>query len=138
MRVVILDGYVDEPSNFGVPPFVSPYPRYLAGAVADAGYEWEYVTIDRVRAGHPLNGDLLAIISASPSTTNKMSVVFSCSSTWPGLSRCAPATMYSELLVMSPVFANASATFAASIYSTGVRSIRGPQDHRQSNRPNET
>ena len=63
MRVVILDGYVDEPSNFGVPPYVSPYPRYLAGAVRDAGHSWEYVTIDQVRAGRPLKGDLLAILS---------------------------------------------------------------------------
>lgn len=63
MKVVILDGYVDEPSNFGVPPYVSPYPRYLAGAVADSGHDWEYVTVDQVRAGRPLKGDLLAIIS---------------------------------------------------------------------------
>src|SRR5512137_1583699 len=63
MNVVILDGYVDEPSNFGVPPYISPYPRYLAGAVTDADHDWEYVTIDEVRAGHPLRGDLLAIIS---------------------------------------------------------------------------
>jgi radical SAM superfamily enzyme with C-terminal helix-hairpin-helix motif len=63
MKVVILDGYVDEPSNFGVPPYISPYPRYVAGAVHDAGHEWEYVTIDRVRAGHPLAGDLLVLIS---------------------------------------------------------------------------
>ncbi len=63
MKVVILDGYVDEPSNFGVPPFLSPYPRYLAGAVRDAGQDWEYVPIDRVRAGHPLRGDLLAVLS---------------------------------------------------------------------------
>ncbi len=63
MKVVILDGYVDEPSNFGVPPYISPYPRYLAGAVNEAGHAWEYVTIDQVRAGHPLKGDLLAIIS---------------------------------------------------------------------------
>ena len=63
MKVVILDGFVDEPSNFGVPPFLSPYPRYLAGAVRDAGHEWEYVTIEQVRAGHPLRGDVLAIIS---------------------------------------------------------------------------
>ncbi len=63
MRVVILDGYVDEPSNFGVPPYISPYPRYLAGAVAEAGHDWDYVTIDQVRAGHPLRGDLLAVIS---------------------------------------------------------------------------
>lgn len=63
MKVVILDGYVDEPSNFGVPPYISPYPRYLAGAVRDAGHSWEYVTIDEVRKGRPLKGDLLAIIS---------------------------------------------------------------------------
>ncbi len=63
MQVVILDGYVDEPSNFGVPPYISPYPRYLAGTVRDAGHDWEYVTIDQVRAGHPLKGDLLAVIS---------------------------------------------------------------------------
>src|SRR3989442_10993736 len=63
MKVVILDGYVDEPSNFGVPPYMSPYPRYVAGAICDAGHEWEYVTIDRVRAGHPLAGDLLVLIS---------------------------------------------------------------------------
>ncbi len=63
MKVVILDGYVDEPSNFGVPPYISPYPRDLAGAVQDAGHAWEYVTIDRVRGGHPLKGDVLAIIS---------------------------------------------------------------------------
>lgn len=63
MQVVILDGYVDEPSNFGVPPYISPYPRYLAGAIADAEHDWEYVTIDQVRSGHPLKGGLLSVIS---------------------------------------------------------------------------
>ena len=63
MKIVILDGYVDEPSNFGVPPFIAPYPRYLAGAVRDASHDWEYATIDQVRAGRPLRGDVLAIIS---------------------------------------------------------------------------
>jgi len=63
MQVVILDGYVDEPSNFGVPPYISPYPRYVAGAVRDAGHSYEYVTVDRVRAGHPIKGDLLVVLS---------------------------------------------------------------------------
>jgi len=63
MKVVILDGYVDEPSNFGVPPYISPYPRYLAGAVREAGHDWEYITIDQVRAGQSPKGDLLAVIS---------------------------------------------------------------------------
>jgi len=63
VKVVILDGYVDEPSNFGVPPYISPYPRYLAGATRDAGHAWEYVTIDQVRKGRPLRGDVLAVVS---------------------------------------------------------------------------
>ena len=63
MRVVILDGYVDEPSNLGVPPFISPYPRYLAGAVRDAGHEFEYLTIDQVRGGARPHGEILAVIS---------------------------------------------------------------------------
>ena len=63
MLVTILDGYVDEPSNLGVPPFISPYPRYLAGAVADSGHEYQYVTIDGYRGGVRLKGDMLAIIS---------------------------------------------------------------------------
>ena len=63
MKVVVLDGYVDEPSNFGVPPYISPYPRYVTGAVRDAGHSPEYVTIDQARAGHSLSGDLLVLIS---------------------------------------------------------------------------
>lgn len=48
----ILDCYVDEPACFGVPPFISPYPRYLCGALADAGVDEsriEYLTIDDLR-----------------------------------------------------------------------------------------
>jgi radical SAM superfamily enzyme with C-terminal helix-hairpin-helix motif len=63
MRVTILDGYVDEPSNLGVPPFISPYPRYLAGAVLESGHEYEYLTIDQVRGGRRPGGDVLAVIS---------------------------------------------------------------------------
>ncbi len=63
MRVSILDGYVDEPSNLGVPPYISPYPRYLAGAVVDSGHEYQYVTIDQFRGGARPGGDALAVIS---------------------------------------------------------------------------
>jgi radical SAM superfamily enzyme with C-terminal helix-hairpin-helix motif len=51
MLVSILDGYVDEPSCLGVPPYISPYPRYLAGAIKDAGYGYTYMTIDEYRRG---------------------------------------------------------------------------------------
>ncbi len=50
-RVVIVDGYVDEPTCLGVPPYVSPYPRYIAGAIwsADPHAEVIYQTIDSIR-----------------------------------------------------------------------------------------
>jgi len=50
-RVVIIDGYVDEPTCLGVPPYVSPYPRYIAGAIWIESPHTEvlYQTIDQVR-----------------------------------------------------------------------------------------
>src|SRR2546427_10712345 len=63
MKVVILDGYVDDPSNFGGPPYISPYPRYLAGAVRDAGHDWGDATTGQVRAGRPIDGGILPIIA---------------------------------------------------------------------------
>lgn len=51
-KYLILDCYVDEPACLGVPPFVSPYPRYIYGALIDAGIDEEridYRTIDLLR-----------------------------------------------------------------------------------------
>jgi radical SAM superfamily enzyme with C-terminal helix-hairpin-helix motif len=50
VRIAILDGYCDEPSLLGVPPYISPYPRLLAGAVEEAGHGWHYITADEARA----------------------------------------------------------------------------------------
>jgi radical SAM superfamily enzyme with C-terminal helix-hairpin-helix motif len=47
-----VDGYVDEPAHFGVPPYVSTYPRFTAGALVDAGVpeaNVTYHTIDELR-----------------------------------------------------------------------------------------
>ncbi|WP_254839255.1 radical SAM protein [Natronomonas marina] len=56
IEVTIVDGYVDEPAHFGVPPYVSTYPRFAAGAAVDAGVPREsvtYHTIDELREdGH--------------------------------------------------------------------------------------
>ena len=52
LTVTIVDGYVDEPAHFGVPPYVSTYPRYTAGALVDAGVpeaQVTYHTIDGLR-----------------------------------------------------------------------------------------
>jgi radical SAM superfamily enzyme with C-terminal helix-hairpin-helix motif len=55
--VTIVDGYVDEPAHFGVPPYVSTYPRYTAGALVDAGVPRDritYHTIDELREDNSL------------------------------------------------------------------------------------
>jgi radical SAM superfamily enzyme with C-terminal helix-hairpin-helix motif len=52
LAVTIVDGYVDEPAHFGVPPYVSTYPRFTAGALVDAGVSpgsITYHTIDELR-----------------------------------------------------------------------------------------
>ena len=45
----ILDGYVDEPACLGVPPYISPYVRTVAGALIARGYRVQYLTIDQLR-----------------------------------------------------------------------------------------
>jgi radical SAM superfamily enzyme with C-terminal helix-hairpin-helix motif len=46
---VILDGYVDEPACLGVPPYISPYIRTVAGALLSRNYMVGYLTIDQLR-----------------------------------------------------------------------------------------
>jgi radical SAM superfamily enzyme with C-terminal helix-hairpin-helix motif len=49
-EAIILDGYVDEPACFGVPPYISPYVRTVAGVLIERGFSVDYCTIDMVRA----------------------------------------------------------------------------------------
>ena len=61
LSVTIVDGYVDEPAHFGVPPYISTYPRYVAGALVDAGVPeaWiTYHTIDGLREERRRWGDV--------------------------------------------------------------------------------
>ena len=48
----IIDGYVDEPACLGVPPYISPYIRTIAGVLTSHGCSVRYCTIDQVRADH--------------------------------------------------------------------------------------
>ncbi len=51
-KFLILDCFVDEPACFGVPPFISPYPRYIFGALISAGCsesDVDYLTIEDIR-----------------------------------------------------------------------------------------
>lgn len=46
---VIIDGYVDEPACLGVPPYISPYVRTVAGVFAEYSITTDYITIDQLR-----------------------------------------------------------------------------------------
>jgi radical SAM superfamily enzyme with C-terminal helix-hairpin-helix motif len=62
MKALIIDGYVDEPACLGVPPYFSPYPRYIAGALRERGLsekEIYYLTIDALRKNPPGVGNLI-------------------------------------------------------------------------------
>nr|MDO8088789.1 radical SAM protein [Candidatus Sigynarchaeum springense] len=49
--VVLIDGYVDEPGCLGVPPYLSPYARYIYGALKRSNMFQviKYITVDQFR-----------------------------------------------------------------------------------------
>ncbi|RLI70507.1 radical SAM protein [Archaeoglobales archaeon] len=68
MKVAILDGYVDEPSCLGVPPYIAPYPRYIYGMLKYLKIEPDYYTIDLYRQNKKTreklnNFDLVIVIA---------------------------------------------------------------------------
>ena len=95
MKALIIDGYVDEPACLGVPPYLSPYPRYIAGALRERGLsenDIHYLTIDTLRENPPgareltEKADLVIIIAgmtvpgkylrASPITLREIETIF--------------------------------------------------------------
>ncbi len=52
-KALVFDGYVDEPSCFGVPPYVSPYVRYAFGLLRIFGFDVSYITADQWRKSKP-------------------------------------------------------------------------------------
>ncbi len=69
MRILIIDGYVDEPACLGVPPYLAPYPRYVAGALVEKGVKQEdiaYRTIDQLRTSREkLDHDITVVIAGT-------------------------------------------------------------------------
>ncbi len=74
IRTTLIDGYLDEPSCLGVPPYISPHIRYTYGALISAGIKEEnlqYYTIDQLRRNWAENiteledSDLIIIIAGT-------------------------------------------------------------------------
>lgn len=68
--IIIIDGYVDEPTCLGVPPYISTYPRYITGSILTTlpKATVEYYTIDQIRQNqqikkHLNNAHLLIVIA---------------------------------------------------------------------------
>jgi radical SAM superfamily enzyme with C-terminal helix-hairpin-helix motif len=67
-EALIIDGYVDEPACLGVPPYLAPYIRNIAGVLQDHGREPRYITIDQIRShpeilGSPGTGGLAVMVA---------------------------------------------------------------------------
>lgn len=59
MNAFIIDGYVDEPACFGVPPYISPYVRYAAGVFFSHNYNLRYMTCDKWRRNREEAADII-------------------------------------------------------------------------------
>ena len=65
-KVAVIDGYIDDPAALGVPPYISPMIRAVAGAAKDAGAEVEYITVDMLRKGtEPPDADVSVVLSGN-------------------------------------------------------------------------
>ncbi len=69
MKILIIDGFIDEPTCLGVPPFLSTYVRYTAGAAVCAGIkDTDYITIEYLRKNDFIlrDVDVAVIIAGNP------------------------------------------------------------------------
>ncbi|MDR0508505.1 MAG: radical SAM protein [Candidatus Methanoplasma sp.] len=66
VRVALIDGYIDDPAALGVPPYISPMIRSIAGASIDAGAAVEYISADMIRKGRKVpEADVSVVLSGN-------------------------------------------------------------------------
>ena len=66
IKVAVIDGYIDDPAALGVPPYISPMIRAVAGAAIDAGADVEYISVDMIRKGRPMpDADVSVVLSGN-------------------------------------------------------------------------
>lgn len=109
LSVLVFDGYLDEPAALGVPPYISPMVRAMAGAASDASAEAEYFSIDQWRDGEMVpDADMLAMIGGNsvpgrylrsmPASLKEMEAVISSSRSFTILGGSAADSRLSDLV----------------------------------------
>lgn len=71
IKVVLIDGYIDDPAALGVPPYISPMIRAVAGAAIDAGGDVEYITIDQIRKGREIPEAKVSVVLSGNTVPGK-------------------------------------------------------------------
>lgn len=88
IHVLLVDGYIDDPAALGVPPYISPIIRAIAGAAMDAGADRvTYLSADMLRKGAKVpEADVSVVMSGNtvpgkylrsmPMSTKELSALF--------------------------------------------------------------
>ena len=72
ISILLIDGYIDDPAALGVPPYISPMSRAIAGAALDAGADRvEYLTIDMIRRGARISDAAVSVVLSGNTVPGK-------------------------------------------------------------------
>ncbi len=72
IAIVLIDGYIDDPAALGVPPYISPMIRSIAGAALDAGADRvEYISIDMIRKGRKIPDASVTVVLSGNTVPGK-------------------------------------------------------------------
>jgi radical SAM superfamily enzyme with C-terminal helix-hairpin-helix motif len=70
--VALIDGYIDDPAALGVPPYISPAIRSIAGAAIDAGADRvDYISIDMIRDGAEIPDAAVSVVLSGNTVPGK-------------------------------------------------------------------
>jgi len=70
--IALVDGYIDDPAALGVPPYISPMIRSIAGAALDAGADRvEYISIDQIRKGRRMPEAAVTVVLSGNTVPGK-------------------------------------------------------------------
>ena len=70
--MLLVDGYIDDPAALGVPPYISPMIRSIAGAAIDAGADRvDYLSADMIRRGRKVPDASVSVVLSGNTVPGK-------------------------------------------------------------------